>query len=182
MEKQRTLQIIRRLSAPLLAIPAALLLHAIARFVWVWHPAWMLFRDNNNNTSPLCQVPSWGLWDCPPEVPRDFWNYNTDLVGVIMSHLLAVLLVGGVIAAALLVASLVQGVRMFLQWAFEKPYEQANDAEDAEEDLFISSCTNPQCPCPDHQEYDRFDWERNCWVEREDEDEAAAQPSPYATN
>jgi hypothetical protein len=63
--------------------------HVLARILWNIWP--YLSVNSNPSLSTHCDK---RITSCILDAKRTFWNYNTDLGGYIVTHLLAVLIIG----------------------------------------------------------------------------------------
>ena len=70
----------------------AILWLVLARVIWV---VWPYLSTNEN---PSLRVPcARGMFNCTLDAQRTFWNYNTDLSGLLVTHVLSALIVGLII-------------------------------------------------------------------------------------
>lgn len=168
MKKRSTFDIVWRvILIPVAIVAGGFLIDVAARFVWIWEPFGRSVFVNNNPTVEQCEMTIGNscYWPSHAETERTLENYNTDVPGWIMTHLLGLglLLFIGVVLYAL------YGVgRDLYRWAF---YEKVPTEED--NGLYVSECEDPTCTCNEHVVNDEFSYALNRWVEKPESSEPA---------
>lgn len=137
--------------------------HIAARVLWIWNPldksdrvgsANIGFANLNPATGTVCHD-YWRTLCEDTFARRTIANYNTDLPGLVFTHLGGALVIA---FGALAITLLAYAVKYLYEWAFYEKF--------ADEDLYVSECSDPNCRCNEHAIHDEFVHDVNRWVEK----------------